>query len=120
MIQLTKDARMSADFDDFAATGHARFKRCPPTRRTTSLLKFKLISAGSIVNVAKKLRRTIRTDETIVKVAIQYTKTPELSLSRGALALSVSKTSLWRMLREDLQWKPYRAQSSRSHTERSL
>lgn len=70
----------------------------------------KFLRTGSVNNsTGSGRKRTARSDENIFNAAISITEKPDLSLGDLKYHFDVSKTSLWRILRHDLQWRPYKS-----------
>lgn len=82
-----------------------------PAESTIRRLINKFESSGSINDaIIQKRERTARSQGNIDAVSASVNKNPNLSIRRRSSELEVSETSLWRILRNDLHFRPFKIQ----------
>ena len=84
------------------------FHTPPPSRQTIYRLRSKLDKTGSVNNAPKRGRpKTSTTEENMTLVALTFVYSPKKSTRRACAELSISRTSLRRLL-HSIKFKPYR------------
>lgn len=103
--------RCRENYDEFLGLWRAKYHRIdPPCKQTLSRLLKKFCKLGTVADAPRAGRpRSARSRSNINAVARKYRKNPRLSLNRSNYSFpSLSRTSLWRILRKDLNKKPFR------------
>ncbi|KAK9730141.1 Helix-turn-helix domain (DUF4817) [Popillia japonica] len=103
--------------ESFAATArHLRTlfgRNNAPTENTIKRIVVKFEATASAADERSTVRErqnTIRVPETIERVREHFTAQPSTSTSRASQELEIPRTTLRRILKQDLKMKPYKIQ----------
>ena len=87
----------------------AEFQRKPPSYKTILKWHSHLMENGSVLDSKRSRTHTVRTEESVAAVQQHFTNNPHSSTRRAAIDLTISRTSIQRVLK-DLKWYPYKVQ----------
>ena len=98
------------NFKLFASTWTQRTNEAAPSKKTMLRLLKRFETTGILNDLARSGRKRLRDDDLVVSVGAYFTAETNRSLNdfleeNGNV---VSRTTLWRILRKDLMWRPYR------------
>lgn len=84
-------------------------RRKAPEAKTIRSLYSKFTTSGDLRNVHRQtIKRRARSDTNIALVREHVAKNPNFSIRDCAMALSMSRSSLQRILKDDLKLMPYK------------
>ena len=85
--------------------------RISPSKNTIKSLYRKFADTGNVNDKPRSGRkRSIRTEDVIERVAVSITDNPKTSTRKRASQLTISQSTLCRILKKDLKLKPYKIQ----------
>lgn len=100
-----------------------KFGIAPPKKESMMAMVNKFDEKGTVHDQIKGVsaRYSDMTNaENIEKVRVEFTDNPRQSISRGSQVLDISKSSVQRILKKKLLWKPYKTQIRHEIPERCV
>ena len=79
-----------------------------PKRQSFQRLVDRFKESGGVTGRSKETEETVVTAENIARVETYFEQNPKNHVRDAAFDLEISATSVWKILRLRLKWKPYR------------